>query len=66
MVDMVLRQHNIVYGPPPENQDANQYLIPPTNNTHGIALKIFLNFGNFSFPIKMSVEAMEAFAIENG
>ena len=33
-------------------------------NTHGIALKIFLDFGKFSFPIKMSVEATGAFAIE--
>ena len=33
MVDMVLRQHNTMYGPPPENQDANQYLIPPTDNS---------------------------------
>ena len=33
MVDMVLRQHNTMYGPPPENQDANQHLFPLTNNS---------------------------------
>jgi hypothetical protein len=33
MVDMVLRQHNTMYGPPQDNQDANQYLIPPTDNS---------------------------------
>ena len=55
------RQNNDVLGLSEWHKKAINLL-----NTHGIALKIFLDFGKFSFPIKMSVEAMEAFAIENG